>query len=107
MFEAGRHNANNLDCLSVELDFSSHDIWVAAKTASPKKIAQDDHVISARLEFFRVEKTAAFRWYSEEWKKVGGCREAEQTLRCLSLFGEITRLKMVGGHLFKNGILLM
>ena len=62
MFESWRHHANYLHRFSVELNFSSHDVRIASKPARPKTIAQDDDVISVRLEFFGFEYTAVRRW---------------------------------------------
>jgi hypothetical protein len=61
MFKSGRHHADDLNCLAVELDFSSHDVRVASETKRPEPIREDDNVISARLEFFRLENTAIRR----------------------------------------------
>jgi hypothetical protein len=62
MFESRRHHADYFDCLSVELNASAHNGWIASETARPKTIAQDDYVISAKLEFFGSEYTAV-RWW--------------------------------------------
>src|SRR5215216_1244621 len=107
MFESGRHHADYLYCFSVELYFSSHHSWVAPETARPKTIAEDDSVISARLEFFGFEYAAVRRCDSQHWKEIGGGCEAEQTFRCLPLLGEVTADEVVGRHLLKNRILVV
>ena len=73
MFESGRHHADYLDCLSVELNRASDYVWVASKTARPKTIGQDDDVVSARLKLFRFEYTAARRSHFQHGKEIGGC----------------------------------
>ena len=77
------------------------------KRRCPKTISQDDHVVGARLKLFRFEYTAARRSHFHHGKEIGGCCEAEQTFRRLSLFGQITAGKIVGGHLLKNRILIV
>src|SRR5215207_1039427 len=107
MIESRRHHAYNLNRLSVELNRASDDVWVAAKAARPKSISQDNDVVSARLELFRFEETAMCRGHSQQRKEIGGCSEAEQTFRCLPLFGEITAGKVIRRHLFKNRVLVV
>src|SRR6185503_13611046 len=90
MVETGRHHANYLDCLSVELNLTSHNARITSETTRPKTIGQDNHVVRARLELFRFEETAA-RWsHIKQGKEIGGACEAEQTFRRLSLCGQIT-----------------
>ena len=107
MFKSGRHHADYLHCLSVELNFSSDDVWIASEAARPKTIGQDDHVVGARLKLFGFEYTAVRRRDFQHRKEIGGCCEAEQTFCCLSLFGEITAGEVVGSHLLENGILVV
>ncbi len=105
MIETGGHHADDLHCFSVELNFSSDYVWVISETARPKSIAQDDYVINTRLEFFGFKHTAVRGCDSQQWKEIRGCREAEQALGCLPVFGETTARIVVGRHLFKNRIL--
>src|SRR2546423_1702388 len=107
MIESGRHHADYLNRLSVELNCASDYVWVATKTARPKTISQDYDVVSTRLELFRFEYTAARRGRSQQRKEIGGCCEAEQTLRCLPLFGEVTAGKVVSSDLFENRVLVV
>src|SRR6185295_6379243 len=90
VFEPGRHDAYNLNGLSVELNCASHYVWVAAKTFGPKAIGQNHNVVSARFKLFRVEYAASRRRDFQHWKEVGGCRKAQQTFRCLALLSQIT-----------------
>src|SRR5689334_9234310 len=101
MFEPGRHHADDLNCLTVELDLASDDVWVASKTSRPETIGEDDNVVGAGLELFGFEDAAERRGHSHHGKEIGGCREAQQTFCCLALFGEITVNEVVGRHLFK------
>ena len=59
MLESLRHHADYLHAFSIELNSSSDNPGIAAKTARPKTIAQDDHVIRAGLKFFRFENSTA------------------------------------------------
>src|SRR6185436_17045846 len=107
MFKALRHHADDLHCLAVELDFSSHDVWVASETKRPEPIGQDDNLISARLEFFRFESTAIRGRHCQHWKEISSCCEADQTFRGVSRFGEITVDELVRCHLLKDRILVV
>ncbi len=107
VFESGRHHAYYLHCLSIELDLSSYNVWVASETARPKTIGEDHHVISAGLELFGFEYTATRGRHSQHRKEVGGRSETEKTFRCLSLFSEITAREVVGGHLLEHSILVV
>jgi hypothetical protein len=103
--ESGRHHADDLDCLSVELNFSAYDARITSKTPRPKTVAQDDHVISAWFEFFGFEYATVGRCDSQNWKEVGCCGNAGQTFCCLTLFGEITADEVVGGQLLEDRVL--
>src|SRR6185503_3060762 len=105
MIETGRHHADDLHCLSVELNFSSDYVWVVSKTAGPESIAQHDDVINTRLKFFRFEHTTV-RWCdSHQGKEILSCGEVDQSLGRLTGFGEGGVPVGVSRHPFENGIL--
>src|SRR5207237_9632551 len=104
MVKAGRHHAHNLDCLPVELNRASNDVWIASKTARPKTIGQDDNVVGARLELFRFEYTATLGRHAQHRKEIGRCRETEQTFRRVPIFGQVTADEVVSGHLVENRV---
>src|SRR5688500_4733598 len=105
MLESGRHHAHDLNRLSVELNRTSEDVWVAAKASRPKTIGQNDDVVSTWLELFGFENTAVRRGYSKHRKEISGSGDAEQTFRCLPLFDEVTAGKVIGSHLLEDCIL--
>ena len=77
MFESGRHHADYLNCLSIELNFPSDDAWITSETACPKAIGEDDHVISARFELFGLKNTTARRSNAHQRKEIGSRCETE------------------------------
>src|SRR5688500_2923422 len=105
MIETGRHHADDLHSLSVELNFSTYEARITSKTPRPKSIAQHDYVINTRLEFFGF-KNSAVRWCdSHQREEIRGCCERDQALGWLPGFGESTARIGVGRQPFKNGIL--
>src|SRR6185503_6708952 len=72
MIETGRHHADDLHCLSVELNFSTYDVRITSKTPCPKTVAQHYNVINTRLEFFGFEHTTVRRCDAHQWKEIRG-----------------------------------
>ncbi len=105
MIETRRHHADDLDCFSVELNFSPYDARIASKTPRPKSIAQDYFIINTRLEFFGLKHTALCGCDSHQWEEIRGYCEVDQALGCLPWFSESAARIRVGRHLFKNCIL--
>src|SRR5262249_46154740 len=107
MFESGRHYSGYLHSFSIKLNLTSHNTWVASKTARPKPIGQNNDVIGAGLEFFRSKYASVCRRYSQERKEIGGRCEAKQTFGCLTMFGEVATDEVIRGHLLKDRILIV
>src|SRR6185369_888717 len=90
VIETGRHHADDLDGLAVELNLASDDVWVAAEASCPETIGQDDYVVTAGLKLFGLEDAAVRRRHAEQRKEIGGGGETEQTFRRLALFGQVS-----------------
>ena len=105
VIETGRHNADDLHGLPVELNFSSEYVWVVSKMARPKSIAQDYRIINTRLEFFGFKYTTVRGCDSHQWEEIRGRFEADQAFGCLPGFGESNARVSVGRHVFKDAIL--
>src|SRR5690348_7136818 len=107
MFESRWHYADNLYCLTIKLNVLADDVWIAAETARPKSICEDDDVISARLELFGFECTAVRGSDAQHWKEISGGCEAEQTFRGVTFFGEVTAGEVGGRHFVKDCVLIV
>src|SRR5689334_1527580 len=107
MVESSRHYSNDLCCLSIKFNLSSHNTRIASKTARPKAITQNNYVVSTWLEFLRSEHAAMCRRNSQHGKEISGCGKAHQTFGCLPRLGQITAHEIVSRHLFKHCILIV
>jgi len=107
MFESRRHHADDLDCLSVELNLLSDDVWVTAKTARPKTIGEHDNVIGAGLKLFGLEDTTVRGRDAQHRKEIGSRGKAEQTFRVVAIFREVAAREGVGRELVKDCVLVV
>src|SRR6266436_480601 len=67
-----RQHADNVIRRTVERDGLAQDVWVAAKTAVPQRVTDDDDRLAGGLSFFRQEEAAHLRRNAKHLKEIRG-----------------------------------
>src|SRR5882762_6805241 len=78
-----RHHANHLAPRSLECDPPAHDVWIAAKSPLPQRMAQQHQLILARLVFTLVNRSPHLRLRSQNREPISRNCGARQPHGCL------------------------